>query len=106
MPLNTTTNNQENTAFVNNPDLYHKEVRTIPAPERGIGIDTKETIFSNIVQAGLSSQLDISALESFTSISQSRNTVYSLLDMMCEDATVAAVLETYAEDATEYNDEG
>lgn len=106
MPIDTTTNNQKNTAFVNNPDLYHKEIRTMPAPERGIGIDTKETIFSNIVQAGLSSQLDISALESFTSISQSRNTVYSLLDMMCEDATVAAVLETYAEDATEYNDEG
>lgn len=107
MPLDTNNiKGQENSVYMNNPDLYHKETKTIPAPERGIGIDTKQSIFSNIIEAGAASKLDITSLESFTSISQSRNSVYTLLDTMCEDATVAAVLETYAEDATEYNDEG
>ena len=29
-----------------------------------------------------------------------------MLDTMCQDSTISAVLETYAEDATEYNDQG
>jgi hypothetical protein len=29
-----------------------------------------------------------------------------MLDTLCQDSTISAVLETYAEDATEYNDEG
>ena len=32
--------------------------------------------------------------------------MYQLLDTMAEDPTIAAVLETYAEDATETNDDG
>ena len=103
MPLN---NNNEESAFVDRPEIYHKETIAVPAPERSIGIDTKESIFSNIVNGAKSGGLDFNTLASFTSISQSRNNVYMLLDSMCEDATVAAVLETYAEDATEYNDEG
>jgi hypothetical protein len=47
MPNNT--NNIEKTAYVNDPELYNREIKSIPAPERGIGIDTKETIFDNIV---------------------------------------------------------
>jgi hypothetical protein len=43
-------------------------------------------------------------LDGFTSASQNRDSIYSLLDTMCEDAVTAAVVETYAEDATEYND--
>ena len=97
---------KEDSAFSNQEQVYHKETIAVPAPERNFGVDTKETIFSNIINAGTNGQLDISALDSFTSISQSRNTVYNLLDQMCEDATIAAVLETYAEDATEYNDQG
>ena len=97
---------QEESAFVDAEKVYHRETIAVPAPERNIGVDTKETIYTNIINAGQSHQLDINALESFTSISQSRNTVYNLMDSMCEDATISAVLETYAEDATEYNDQG
>ena len=107
MPLDTNViAGEEESAFLNQPDVYHKETIAVPAPDRNFGIDTKKTVFHNIVNAGISGQLDINSLQSFTSITQSRNTVYSLLDSMCEDATIAAVLETYAEDATEYNDEG
>lgn len=96
----------KNSVYVKDPDLYNKEIKSVPAPERGIGIDTKETIFDNIIQVGQSSQMDLNTLDSFTTISQGRDQIYNLLDTMCQDSTIAAVLETYAEDATEYNDQG
>jgi hypothetical protein len=42
-------NENEKSVYVNDPELYNKETKAVPAPERGIGIDTKETIFDNIV---------------------------------------------------------
>ena len=98
--------NNDDSVYLDQPDVYHKETIAVPAPERGFGVDTKNTVFHNIINAAIGGQLDVNSLQSFTSITQSRNTVYGLLDSMCEDATIAAVLETYAEDATEYNDEG
>ena len=108
MPLNSNNqlNNQEETAYLNAPEIYHRETIAVPAPERGIGIDTHKKVFDNIVEAGVAGKLDISSLESFSRISQSRDSVYNMLDTMCNDSTIAAVLETYAEDATEYNDQG
>ena len=96
----------QNTAFVNDEQSYNSPIKNRPVPEKNIGIDTKEVLFDNIANAGLSSQLDISALESFTQVSQSRDQMYAMLDTMSQDSIVSAVLETYAEDATEYNDDG
>lgn len=96
----------EGKAFVNDKDLYGNSYTAVPKPEKEIGIDTKEYIFQNIINAATSSKLDIGGIESFTTISRSREQVYQLLDTMAEDSTIAAVLETYAEDATEYNDQG
>lgn len=95
-----------NSAFVNDDSLYNSKIVSIPKPEANIGIDTKEVLFDNIVNAGLSSSLDISALESFTQVSQSRDQLYAMLDTMSQDSMVSAILETYAEDATEYGDDG
>ena len=50
--------------------------------------------------------MDITALDSFSQVSQSRDSIYALIDTMCEDSTIAAVIETYTEDATEYNESG
>ena len=94
------------TAFETDDSLYGKKTNPIPVPEKNIGIDTKHEIYNNILQQGTASQVDINQLESFSSVSQSRETIYNLLDTMAEDPTIAAVLETYAEDATETNDEG
>lgn len=92
--------------FVNDDSAYNKEIKAVPTPEKEIGIDTKEYIFQNIINAGTSSVLDIGEIESFSMASKSRDQVYRLLDTMAEDSAIAAVLETYAEDATEYNDQG
>lgn len=96
----------EVSVYEENPDVYRKEITAVPRPEREIGIDTKKLIFSNIVEEGVASSVDVNSLNSFTSISRSRDQVYTLLDTMCQDSKVAAVLETYAEDATDTNDEG
>lgn len=109
MPVDTTKTNldkNESSVYREEPAVYNKVIQAAPAPEREIGIDTKQTMYQNIIQAGTNNLLDISSLDAFTNISQSRDQVYALLDTMCQDSTVAAVLETYAEDATELNDQG
>lgn len=102
------TNNlqQETSVYSTEFDIYGKEIKTIANPGKEIGIDTKKTLFHNIAEQGVSATVDLNSLNSFSRISQSRDQIYGMIDSMCEDSTIAAVLETYAEDATEYNDEG
>lgn len=96
--------NQTDTVFVQDDSIYNKKIKVEPAPKVEIGVDTDKTLFDNIINAGNANTLDISALENFTTVSQRRDQVYSLIDTMCQDSTIAAILDTYAEDATEYND--
>lgn len=98
---------QEQSVFVNDEDIYNKKTKTVPKQQQSIGIDLSDSIYKNIINQGETGHsLDLSVIESFSQVSQSRDQIYSLLDTMGEDVTVAAVLETYAEDATEYNDQG
>lgn len=71
-----------------------------------LDIDTKKTLADNIIEAGLSSQLDIATLENFTNISNSRDQIYQLIDTMAQDSTVSAILKTYAENVCEPADNG
>ena len=71
-----------------------------------LDIDTKKTLADNIIEAGLSSQLDIAKLENFTSISNSRDQIYQLIDTMAQDSSVSAILKTYAENVCEPADNG
>jgi hypothetical protein len=97
---------ENKSAFVDDENQYNKKIKSIPRKEPEIGVDISNSFFDNIINAGLESKLDISKIESFTQVSQNRNLVYDLIDTMCEDPTIAAVLETYTEDATEANDDG
>jgi hypothetical protein len=71
-----------------------------------LDIDTKKILVDNIIEAGLSSQLDIAKLENFTSISNSRDQIYQLIDTMAQDSAVSAILKTYAENICEPADNG
>lgn len=71
-----------------------------------LDIDTKKVLADNIIEAGLSRKLDIAALESFTSISNSRDQIYQLIDTMAQDSSVSAILKTYAENVCEPADNG
>ena len=98
--------NQDINAYSDEFELYNSKTNTVPAPEKNIGIETKGQFVDAVVDAGISSKLDISRIESFTQVSNNRETVMQLLDTMAEDSTIAAALELYAEDATESNDAG
>ena len=94
------------TAFVHDDDLYNTKIQPVSAPQKEIGIDLNNTVMSNIADTIETSQFDVNALNSFTQVSRSRNEIYNVLDDMGNDSTLAAVLETYAEDATETTDQG
>lgn len=71
-----------------------------------LDIDTNKVLMDNIIEAGLNSTLDTAALESFTSISNSRDQIYQLIDTMCQDSAVSSIVRTYAEDVCEPADSG
>ena len=68
--------------------------------------DTNKILVDNIIEAGLSSKLDMAALDNFTSISNARDQVYQLIDTMAQDSSVSAILKTYAENVCEPSDNG
>lgn len=71
-----------------------------------LDIDVKNTLADNIIEAGLTSRLDMAAIENFTSVSNSRDQIYQMIDTMAQDSSVAAILRTYAEDVCEPADNG
>ena len=97
---------EEDSVFKSNSNEYGKQIKAVPKPEIEIGIDRNDTFISNIINQGKSSQLDISKINSFTSISADRNSVYDLIDTMSEDPMIASALEIYTEDVTETNENG
>lgn len=79
-----------------------------PTPKENveIGIDTDETIYQNILSAAINEVLDISKLEGFSNISQTREGIYKTLDSMSNDSIVSSILETYTEDTVQTNEYG
>ena len=71
-----------------------------------LDIDTNKVLIDNIIEAGLNSTLDTSALERFTTISNSRDQIYQLIDTMCNDSAVSSIVRTYTEDVCEPADSG
>lgn len=71
-----------------------------------LDIDTDKVLVDNIIEAGVNGGLNISEIDRFTSISNARDQVYSLIDTMCEDSSVASIVRTYAEDVCETADNG
>lgn len=83
-----------------------KKIQAKPLDGKDIGVDQDNSLLNNILNAVQNSILDISALDSFTNVTQSREQVYELLDQMVQDSTISSVLETYTEDVCETNDSG
>ena len=96
---------KDNAVFAQDDRIYNKNIKVQPKPEKEIGVDTKGEFFDSIIEASLDGGITMSQLESFTAVSQRRDQLYTLIDTMCQDSIVAAALETYAEDSTEYNDQ-
>ena len=92
--------------FNKDNDKIGNKINAIELPETEIGVDTENSFFQDLANLGDSSYVDITSINSFSQLSQSRETLYSVLDTMAQDSTVAAILEIYAEDATEQNEQG
>lgn len=96
----------KDSVVINDEEVYNKKtIPTVP-PKKDNGIDLTNSLYSNIIEAGLSSHIDMSSLSSLNTRAEDRNQMYNMYDAMCEDGTIGAVVETYAEDATETNDNG
>lgn len=92
--------------FVDDPSIYNKKLETVPKPQKKFGVDTDQTLLYDISAVDSASSIDMSEIDKFTNISDNRNELYSLIDQMGADSRIAAILEIYAEDSTERNQQG
>ena len=69
-------------------------------------IDVNKSLEDAILTAAQTGNLKTDIFESFSSSAQTRETEYELIDTMAQDSTIAAALETYAEDITQANQNG
>lgn len=88
------------------PEKEKQRIKPVPKSKPEIGIDTNNTFPDNLLDAAQSSTLDTGVLENFSTVAQTREQVYQLIDTMAQDSTLSAVIESYAEDSTEPNDRG
>lgn len=86
--------------------LVGTQAKAVPVKPKEIGIDTTQNLSNTILDAADVSKLDISALENFSTVAQTREEVYKLIDTMAQDDKISSILETYAEDTVEPNDSG
>lgn len=84
---------------------YGDRTKPVPKPPLEFGVDTDNTLIYDL-NAVDSSRIDAARINAMTQVSQRRDELYTLIDSMCEDTTLAAALEIYVEDVTEKNDNG
>ena len=89
-------------SVIQDTEFINDKIKAVPKPKRDID---DESIIKDIAEAPANT-LDTSTINSFTQVSYRRDQIYQLIDEMSQDPIVAAILETYVEDATEYNDQG
>ena len=89
-----------------NEDEKDLKITPTVAKDPEVGADTEDTFINNLLAGADANAVDMSVLNSFLNVSQSREQIYSLIDQMSQDETLAAILETYAEDCVETNDQG
>lgn len=85
---------------------YKNTTKPIPQPSRINDIDMDHKFYDNIIETSENGTFDINSINSFTNISQSRDDVYNMLDIMSEDPTIAVALDIYASNVCETNDSG
>lgn len=80
------------------------EVKPLEPPQTNI--DINKSLEDAILNSAQSSDLQANVFESFSTTAQTREAEYELIDTMAMDSTIAAAIETYAEDITQPNNKG
>ena len=86
-------------------DTYNK-IKPVPTPDKVAGIDTTNYFLDQVIEADKENKLDTASINSLTSVSRSRETLYDMLDTMAQDSMIAAILGIYCADACEMNSQG
>lgn len=97
---------KNDSAYSYEKSLYGSKIKTEPKPKAEIGVDTNKLFYQDLLDALQTSHLDVSKINSFSQVAQTRDQIMQLLDTMGQDPTISAALEIYTEDAVETNDQG
>lgn len=92
-----------------NQDLLGKQSIPVPKEEVEIGVDLEDELINRLideVDENQYSNVDLSALENFIGVAQTREQMYALIDLMATDERIRAILDTYTEDTIETNENG
>ena len=92
-----TTYEAKDKGILGNPDLFGVKTQSVPVPEKNVGIDYDHQFYENILNAVEVGKVDLAKIDSFTQLSQNRNLLYNVIDIMCEDSAISSILEVYAE---------
>ena len=69
--------------------LVGKKIEPVPNKPQEIGIDTNKTFQTDILDAAEVSKLDLSTLDGFNNVAQTRENMYSLIDTMAQDDPIS-----------------
>lgn len=89
-----------------NVNIVGDKIKAVPKEPQEIGADIDNEFAIQLLDAVTTNQIDMSSIENFSNVSQTRESVFSLIDTMAEDDRVSAILETYTEDVIETNERG
>ena len=79
-------------------------VKPLDPPQTNIDID--KSLEDAILTSAQGGDLQAGVFEAFSTTAQNRESEYELIDTMAMDSTIAAAIETYAEDITQPNSKG
>lgn len=71
-----------------------------------LDIDTSKQFVDDILFGSRGNGINTAEIEKFTSIANSRDQIYTIIDTMAKDSSVASILKTFADSACEPNDHG
>lgn len=87
-------------------NLGGRAVAPQPIQKVEIGVDRNNELVKSLVNLADSSSLNVNTLQNMTNISQSREQIYQLIDVMAADSDIASVIEAYVDEICEPNDNG
>lgn len=87
-------------------DMTGKVIKPAMKPAPEVGMDTEDTLVKSLLSGAQNDVVDLSALQSFSSVASTREQSYQIIDTMSQDSIVSSILETYAEDTTQTNESG
>ena len=94
---------------IDNNEILGLKANPAPKDNPEIGVDLDDELVNKLideVDENQYSSIDLSSIESFLGVAQTREQMYALIDLMASDERIRAILDTYTEDTIETNENG